>query len=80
VARVQPARAGVGSDVEALNAKLRRAVRTRGNFPSDDAATKRLFLVLYRSEKQWIMPPREWSMAKSQFAFLFGERFTIAMA
>jgi putative transposase len=29
---------------------------------------------LNRSEKQWIMPPREWSMAKAQFAVLFGER------
>ena len=38
-----------------------------------------LFLVLNRSEKQWIMPLREWSMAKSQFAVLFGERFTAAM-
>jgi putative transposase len=66
--------------IEALNAKLRRAVRARGHFPSDDAATKLLFLVLNRSEKQWIMPPREWSMAKSQFAVLFGERFTVAMA
>jgi putative transposase len=35
---------------------------------------------LNRSEKQWMMPPREWSMAKAQFAVLFGERFTIAMA
>jgi len=26
------------------------------------------------------MPPREWAMAKSQFAVLFGERFTIALA
>jgi putative transposase len=65
--------------IEALNAKLRRAVRARGHFPSDEAATKLLFLVLNRSEKEWIMPPREWSMAKSQFAVLFGERFTAAM-
>src|SRR5271157_4002037 len=65
--------------IEALNAKLRRAVRARGHFPSDEAATKLLFLVLNRSEKQWIMPPREWAMAKSQFAILFGERFTAAM-
>ena len=54
--------------IEALNAKLRRAVRARGHFPSDEAATKLLFLVLNRSEKEWIMPPREWAMAKSQFA------------
>src|SRR5262249_40387716 len=66
--------------IEALNAKLRRAVRPRGHFPSDAAATKLLFLVLNRSEKQWIMPPREWSIAKSQFPVLFDERFTMAMA
>ena len=66
--------------IEALNSKLRLAVRARGHFPTDQAATKLLFLVLNRSEKQWIMPPREWSMAKAQFAVLFGQRFTLAMA
>ena len=66
--------------IEALNAQLRRAVRARGHFPSDDAATKLLYLILNRSEKEWKMPPREWSMAKAQFAVLFGERFIKAMA
>ena len=70
----------VTNAIEALNAKLRRAVRARGHFPSDEAATKLLFLVLNRSEKEWIMPPREWAMAKSQFAVLFGDRFTMALA
>jgi putative transposase len=66
--------------IEALNAKLRRAVRSRGHFPTDEAATKLIFLILNRSEKEWRMPPREWSMARSQFAVLFGERFIKAMA
>jgi putative transposase len=66
--------------IEALNAKLRRAVQTRGHFPTDDAAMKLLFLVSHRAEKAWIMPPREWTMAKAQFAILFGERFTKAQA
>ena len=66
--------------IEALNAKLRRAVRARGHFPNDEAALKLLFLVLNRSEKEWKMPPREWAMAKAQFAVLFSERFTRAMA
>src|SRR5205814_3890410 len=44
--------------IEALNSKLRRAVRARGHFPSDEAAMKLLFLVLNRAEKEWIMPPR----------------------
>ena len=66
--------------IEALNAKLRNAVRARGHFPTDEAALKLLYLVLNRTEKEWTMPPREWSMAKAQFAVLFGERFTRAMA
>ena len=66
--------------IEALNSKLRRVVRARGHFPTDDAAMKLLFLVLNRSEKEWTMPAREWSLAKAQFAILFGERFTRAMA
>ncbi len=65
--------------IEALNSKLRRAVRARGHFPTDEAATKLLFLVLNKSEKEWTMPAREWSIAKAQFAILFGERFTKAM-
>src|SRR3954454_8456622 len=50
--------------IEALNAKLRRAVRARGHFPTDEAALKLLFLVLNRSEKEWTMPAREWCMAR----------------
>src|ERR1700710_1166438 len=66
--------------IEALNSKLRRAVRARGHFPSDEAATKPLYFILNRSEKEWRMPPREWTMAKAQFAVIFGERFIKAMA
>ena len=61
--------------IEALNSKLRRSVRTRGHFPSDDAAMKLLFLVLRETAREWKMPPREWSEAKTQFAIMFDERF-----
>ncbi len=67
------------NSIEALKAKLRRVVRARGHFPSDEAATKFLFLVLNRAEKEWTVPPREWAMAKTQVAVIFGERFTRAM-
>jgi len=66
--------------IEALNSKFRRAVRVRGHFPSDEAATKLLYLILNRSEKEWKMPPHEWAIAKAQFAVIFGERFIKAMA
>ena len=61
--------------IESLNAKLRRAVRTRGHFPSDEAATKLLYLVLNHAAAEWERPPREWFEAKTQFAVVFGERF-----
>ena len=64
--------------IEALNAKLRRAVRTRGHFPTDEAATKLLFLVLRGVAREWKMPPREWFEAKTQFAIMFDERFVQA--
>jgi transposase-like protein len=68
------------NSIEALNSKLRRAVRARGHFPHNEAAAKLLFLILNRTEKEWRMPPREWAMAKAQFAVIFGERFIRAMA
>ena len=61
--------------IESLNAKLRRAVRTRGHFPNDEAATKLLFLVLRKTAAEWKVPPKEWMAAKAQFAILFEERF-----
>ena len=61
--------------IEALNSKLRRAVRTRGHFPSDDAAMKLLYLVLNHAAAEWKRPPREWAEAKTQFAVMFNERF-----
>ena len=45
--------------IEALNAKLRSAVRTRGHCPTDGAALKLLYLVLDRTGRGWRMPPRE---------------------
>ena len=60
--------------IEALNSKLRRAVRTRGHFPTDDAAMKLLYLVLNHAAEEWKRPPREWFKARTQFAVNFGER------
>ena len=61
--------------IEALNAKLRRAVKIRGHFPTDEAATKLIYLVLRQAAGEWKMPPREWSQAKTQFAIMFEDRF-----
>ncbi|MBY3411610.1 IS256 family transposase, partial [Rhizobium laguerreae] len=60
--------------IEALNS-FRRAVRSRGHFPGDEAAMKLLYLVLNNAAEQWKRAPREWVEAKTQFAVIFGERF-----
>lgn len=64
--------------IESLNAQLRKAVRSRGHFPTDDAALKLLFLVLRQAANEWKKPPREWSAAKTQFAIIFEDRFFAA--
>ena len=63
--------------IESLNAKLRRSVRIRGHFPSDEAAMKLIWLQLREITKNWKMPPREWAAAKAQFAVVFGDRFEV---
>ena len=66
------------NSIEALNSKLRRAVRARGHFPNDEAAAKLLYLVLNRAAADWKRPPREWVEARTQFAITFGERFRVS--
>ena len=64
--------------IEALNSKIRRAVRTRGHFPSDDAAAKLIYLALNATSQEWKRSVREWHAVKSQFAIMFEERFPMA--
>lgn len=65
--------------IESLHMRLRKIVKNRGHFPSDEAASKLLFLALRNIEKGWKMPPVTWKQAANQFAILFGDRFTNAL-
>jgi hypothetical protein len=56
----------------------RRAVRTRGHSPTDEAAIKLPYLFLRQVAQTWKMPPREWCEAKTQFAIMFDDRFVKA--
>ncbi|CAM4134400.1 IS256 family transposase [Bordetella bronchialis] len=62
--------------IESINAQLRRAVKTRGHFPSDEAATKLLWLVLRNITGTWGSSTHEWKAAMNQFAIIYAERFT----
>jgi putative transposase len=60
--------------VEALHRSLRKIIKTRGAFPSDEAATKLLFLAIRNAGLRW-RRPIAWTEAMSQFAIRFGDRF-----
>lgn len=66
--------------IESMHMQLRKIVKNRGHFPSDDAASKLLYLALRNIEKDWKMPPIIWKQAANQFAIMFGERFTNALS
>ena len=64
--------------IESINARLRKIIKTRGHFPSDDAASKLIWLALRNITASWGSPAREWKEAMNQFAILYDDRFTRA--
>jgi len=65
--------------IESVHAQLRKIIKTRGHFPSDDAATKLIWLALRNITAQWSRSAREWRAAMNQFAIAYGDRFTRAI-
>jgi putative transposase len=62
--------------IESVNAQLRKIIKTRGHFPSDDAATKLIWLALRNITAEWGRAAHNWKEAMNQFAILYDERFT----
>ncbi|WP_163839657.1 transposase, partial [Pseudomonas antarctica] len=61
--------------IESINAQLRKIIKTRGHFPTDDAATKLIWLGLRNITANWGKPAHDWKSAMNQFAILYGDRF-----
>lgn len=57
--------------IESLHMRLRKIIKTRRHFPSDEAASKLIYLALRNITKQWKMSTREWKSAMTQSAILF---------
>jgi transposase-like protein len=66
--------------IESINARLRKIIKTRGHFPSDDAATKLIWLALRNITAVWGRSTHDWKAAMNQFAILYAERFTATAA
>jgi putative transposase len=63
--------------IESINAQLRKIIKSRGHFPSDDAAAKLLWLALRNITEDWGHAAKEWKQAMNQFAILFQDRLVI---
>ena len=63
--------------VESLNSTVRRAVRSKGHFPHDDAAKKLIYLALRGVAAKWKRPPQFRWQVKGEFAIRFEERFSM---
>jgi putative transposase len=59
--------------IEALNRQLRKAVKTKGHFPTEDAARKLIYLAIHNAVPQWTRT-RGWTKALLAFKIHFGDR------
>ena len=60
--------------IESLNRVIRKTIKTRGSFPTEDAATKLIYLAIRNFEKGG-RNVREWFAARNQLAIMFEDRF-----
>jgi putative transposase len=61
--------------IESVHARLRKIIKTRSHFPSDEAATKLIFLALKNITADWGRAAPDWKQAMNQFAILYEDRF-----
>ncbi len=62
--------------IESVNMSLRKVIKNKRVFPSDEAALKQLYLALKNISKKWTMPVRDWGAAMNRFMIMFDERVT----
>jgi putative transposase len=60
-----------------LNSSLRKVTKTRGSFPTDEAAAKLIYLALQNITKKWTLPVRDWLAALNRFAIMFEDRMPV---
>jgi len=60
--------------IESLNSVVRKAVKKRKLFPSDDSARKVVYLAIQQASSKWTMPIRNWKSALNRFTIEFEDR------
>src|SRR5580698_9555518 len=64
--------------IESVNARVRKIIKTRGHFPTDEAASKLIWLALRKITAGWSNAAPNWKEAMNQFAILYDDRFNAA--
>jgi putative transposase len=59
--------------IEALNRQIRKVIKTRGHFPTEDAARKLLYLAITRAETKW-RQAYSWNACLAAFKIHFDQR------
>ena len=59
--------------IEALNRQIRKVIKTRGHFPTEDAARKLIWLAITRAQTKW-RHAYNWNAALAALKIHFGER------
>ena len=62
--------------IESLNSVIRKVIKKRKLFPTDDSAKKVIYLAIQEASKKWTMPIRNWKMAFNRFMIEFEARLT----
>jgi transposase-like protein len=62
--------------IESIYMSLRKIIKTRSSFPTDEAVSKLFYLALNYISKKWTMPLRDWKGALNRFTIQFEERMT----
>ena len=66
--------------LESVHARVRKVIKTRGHFPTDEAATKLIWLALRNITADWLRAAHHWRDAMNHFAILYEDRFTKVLA
>ncbi len=62
--------------IESLNSVIRKAIKKRKLFPTDESARKVIYLAIRDASKKWTMPIRNWRQALNRFMIMFEDRLT----
>ena len=60
--------------IESINMSLRKIIKNRSSFPTDEAASKLLYLALNNISRKWTMPIHDWKAALNRFTIQFEDR------